>query len=31
MVEQLAIYAVNNNIRGFTKLKALKYREMRSL
>ncbi len=31
MVEQLTMYAVNNNIKSFTKLKALKYREMRSL
>jgi len=31
MVEQLTMYAVSNNIRSFTRLKALKYREMRSL
>jgi len=31
MVEQLTIYAVSNNIRCFTRLKALKYREMRSM
>ncbi len=31
MVEQLVMYAVTNNIRSFTRLKALKYREMRSL
>ena len=31
MVEQLTIYAVRNNIKSFTKLKALKYREMRKL
>jgi len=31
IVEQLALYAVRNNIKSFTKLKALKYREMRSL
>ena len=31
MVEQLTLYAVRNNIRSFTKLKALKYREMRSM
>jgi len=31
MVEQLVLYAINNNIKSFTKLKALKYREMRSL
>jgi len=31
MVEQLVLYAVRNNIKSFTKLKALKYREMRSL
>ena len=31
MVEQLVMYAVRNSIRSFTKLKALKYREMRSL
>ncbi len=31
MVEQLTMYAVRNNIRSFTRLKALKYREMRSL
>ena len=31
MVEQLVIYAVNNSIKSFTRLKALKYREVRSL
>ncbi len=31
MVEQLVIYAVRNSIRSFTRLKALKYREMRRL
>ena len=31
MVEQLVMYAVRNGIKSFTKLKALKYREMRSL
>jgi len=31
MVEQLIMYAVRNNIRSFTRLKALKYREMRNL
>jgi len=31
MVEQLAVYAVSNNIGSFLKLKALKYREMRNL
>ena len=31
MVEQLVLYAVMNNIKSFTRLKALKYREMRSL
>ncbi len=31
MVEQLIMYAVRNNIRSFTKLKALKYREVRNL
>ena len=31
MVEQLVMYAVRNNIKSFTKLKALKYREMRRL
>ena len=31
MVEQLVLYAVRNNIKSFTRLKALKYREMRSL
>ena len=30
MVEQLVLYAVRNNIKSFTKLKALKYRETRS-
>jgi len=29
-VEQLAIYAVRNEVRSFIRLKALKYREMRS-
>ncbi|OYT55717.1 MAG: transposase [Desulfurococcales archaeon ex4484_217_2] len=31
MVEQLVMYAVRNSIRSFTKLRALKYRGMRSL
>jgi len=31
IVEQLVLYAVRNNIKSFTKLKALKYREIRSL
>jgi len=31
MFEQLVMYAVRNNIRSFTRLKTLKYREMRSL
>jgi len=31
MVEQLVMYAVRNGIKSFTKLKALKYREMRNL
>ena len=31
MVEQLVMYAVRNSIRSFTKLKALKYCEMRNL
>lgn len=31
MVEQLVLHAVKDNIRSFTRLKALKYREMRSL
>jgi len=31
MVEQLVLYAVRNNIRSFTRLKALKYREIRNL
>ncbi|MDI9619824.1 MAG: hypothetical protein QFX33_03330 [Candidatus Nezhaarchaeota archaeon] len=31
VVEQLTLYAVGNNIGSFTKLKALKYRELRSL
>jgi len=31
MVEQLVMYAVRNKIKSFTKLKALKYREMRNL
>jgi len=29
MVEQLVMHAVRSNIRSFTMLKALKYREMR--
>jgi IS605 OrfB family transposase len=31
MVEQLTLYAVRSGIASFTKLKALKYRELRSL
>ncbi|GAB6943238.1 IS200/IS605 family accessory protein TnpB-related protein [Vulcanisaeta sp. JCM 14467] len=31
MVEGLTMYAVSNNVRSFTRLKALKYRELRSL
>ena len=31
MVEQLTMYAVRSNIGSFTRLKALKYREMRKL
>jgi len=31
MVEQLAMYAVSSGITSFTRLKALKYRELRSL
>jgi len=31
MVEQLVLYAVRNGVTSFTKLKALKYKEMRSL
>ena len=31
MVEQLVHYAVRNNVKGFTRLKALKYREIRNL
>jgi putative transposase len=31
MVEQLVLYAVRNGVTGFTRLKALKYRELRSL
>ena len=31
MVEQLTLHAVRNSIRSFTKLKGLKYREMRNL
>lgn len=31
MVEQLVMYAVRNNMKSFTKLKASKYYEMRSL
>ena len=30
MVEQLTLYAVRSGIASFTKLKALKYRELRS-
>lgn len=31
MVEQLTMYAVRNSVASFTKLKALKYRELRAL
>ena len=31
MVEQLVLYAIRNNVKSFTRLKALKYREMRNL
>ncbi len=31
MVEQLVLYAVSNSIKGFARLKALKYHEMRSI
>jgi len=31
MVEQLVLYAVRNGVASFTRLKALKYRELRSL
>ena len=31
MIEQLVIYAVRNNTTSFTKLKALKYRELRAI
>nr|MDO8062135.1 transposase [Candidatus Freyrarchaeum guaymaensis] len=31
VVEQLVLYAIRNGIKSFTRLKALKYREMRSL
>jgi len=31
LVEQLTIYAVSNGVKSFTKLKALKYREMKNL
>jgi hypothetical protein len=31
MVEQLALFAVRNNLASFTRLKALKYRELRVL
>lgn len=31
IVKQLVIYTVRNSIRSFTRLKALKYREMRRL
>jgi IS605 OrfB family transposase len=31
MVEQLVLYAVRNGVTSFTKLKAMKYKEMRSL
>jgi len=31
MVEQLVLYAVRNNITSFTRIKALKYRELRVL
>jgi len=30
MVEQLVMYAVRSKVKSFTKLKALKYREMRT-
>jgi len=30
MVEQLVMYAVRNNVTSFTRLKALKYRELRN-
>jgi len=31
LVEQLVMYAVSNGVKSFTKLKALKYREMRNI
>ncbi len=31
MVEQLTMFAIRNDVKSFTKLKALKYREMRNL
>jgi len=31
MVEQLTMYAVRNDVKSFTRLKAMKYREMRKL
>jgi hypothetical protein len=31
MVEQLALFTVRNNLASFTRLKALKYRELRVL
>ncbi len=31
MIEQLVLYAVGNNIKSFTRLKALKYHEVRKL
>jgi len=31
IVEQLVIYAISNNVKSFTKLRALRYREMRNL
>jgi len=31
MVEQLVLYAVRSNVNSFTRLKALKYREMKSI
>ncbi len=31
MVEQLVMYAIRSKVKSFTKLKALKYREMRNL
>jgi hypothetical protein len=31
MVEQLVLYAARNGVTSFTRLKALKYRELRSL